>query len=59
LEPDSREPCGRPVARTRSAASRKGSLMSKQYPPRQRAASFSVHQIVEKMQKSLTATQGD
>ena len=33
--------------------------MSKQYPPRQRAASFSVHQIVEKMQKSLTATQGD
>jgi len=33
--------------------------MSKQYPPRQRAASFSVDQIVEKMQKSLTATQGD
>jgi hypothetical protein len=27
----------------------------KEYPPRQRAASFSVNQIVEQMQKSLSA----
>jgi hypothetical protein len=29
----------------------------KEYPPSQRAQSFSIDQIIEKMQKSLAATQ--
>ncbi|MGH6830788.1 MAG: hypothetical protein ACREDG_06505 [Methylocella sp.] len=31
----------------------------KEYPPRQRAASFSVDQIIEKMQRSLSTPTSD
>jgi hypothetical protein len=54
---DDRDKASADAERKNVAPDRRKVASFKEYPPSQRAQSFSIDQIVEKMQRSLEATQ--